>query len=366
MLDLSYHMPVSILYGEGAVRKHAALFREAGKKCMIVTGRQSAKACGALDDVQAALEEAGVESILFDGVEPNPLLSTCKRAGDLAREWGAQFIIGIGGGSPLDAAKAVSVFASQPLEAEALYQGGHAHLPFFLVGTTAGTGSEVTPYSILTVDRTGRKQSVGGLFAAACFCDWRYTASLPWPVTAATALDALSHCIEGYFCTRADTLSDLFALEGARLVLEVLTGLGGEKPLSDKDRQKLYAASIYGGLTITRTGTSFCHAMGYFLTEQHQTAHGTACAVFLPAYLRRGFECETRKADRLAAETDFTLGELCSIVESFTDFSPFPLSEAEREALCRRWTESGKFATAPGGFAAQDALELLDALFPER
>lgn len=365
MLNLTYHMPVSIVYEEDAVRKHASLFREAGRKCMIVTGRSSARACGALDDVQAALSEAGTESILFDEVEPNPMLSTCKRAGDLARENGVEFIIGIGGGSPLDAAKAISVFAAQPMEAEELYDGAHPHLPFFLIGTTAGTGSEVTPYAVLTVDRTGQKQSVRGLFAEACFCDWRYTASMPYATTIATALDALSHCVEGYFCTRADTLSDLFAVQGIHLVLEVLTGLGTGQSLTDKQRKKLYAASIYGGLTITKTGTSFCHAMGYFLTEQHQVAHGTACAVFLPEYLRRGFECETKKADRLSAETDFTLGEMCSIIESFTGFQPFPLSREERDSLRQRWSSASKFATAPGDFSAGDAMELLDSLFPE-
>ncbi|SCH07985.1 Aldehyde-alcohol dehydrogenase [uncultured Ruminococcus sp.] len=367
MLDLTYHMPTNIIYGTGCIQKNASLFPAFGKKCLIVTGKNSAKASGALDDVLQALALGQIESIIFDEVEQNPLLSTCKRAGDLARENKVDFIIGIGGGSPLDATKAISIFAKYDLRAEEAYNQDHSkdHVPFFLVGTTAGTGSEVTPYAVITVDRDGRKRSLKGLFAEACFCDYRYTLSLNYAFSVSTALDALSHCIEGYFCNRADTMSDLFAVQGIQLILDVFTNLSPDQTFTEKQRQKLYAASIYGGLVITKTGTSFCHSMGYFLTEDHHVPHGIACAVYLPDYLRRGFDFETKKADLLTYEIDYTLSEICNIIENMTDYTPVALSEAEREELCERWTADNKFGSAPGDFTPADAMELVDRIFPK-
>lgn len=367
MLDLSYYMPVRMIYGEDCVQGNQEVFAPFGKTCMLVTGRHSAKASGAFDDVAGALKQNGIDFILFDEVEPNPLLSTCKRAGDIARENHVDFIIGIGGGSPLDAAKAVSVFAANDIENPSdIYDNTYPHLPFFLVGTTAGTGSEVTPYSVLIVDEENRKKTVRGLFAEACFCDYRYTESLNYDVTISTALDALSHCIEGYFVSTAGTLSDQFAIAGIKLILEVLTDAPLNGVFSQKQRQKLYAASLYGGLTITKTGTSFCHSLGYFLTEDYGVAHGVACAVFLPAYLKRGFESLTKKADKLMYELDFTLSELCSLIENFTEFTPFALNQEQREDLVTRWKrDEQKFRTAPGEFTLEDARVLLDILFPE-
>ena len=366
MLDLTYYMPTKMIYGPDCVKKNAALFPAYGKKCMIVSGKHSAKASGALDDVLAALKKYDIEWIQFDEVEQNPLLSTCKRAGDLARKESVDFIIGIGGGSPLDATKAVSVFAKHDIQDEEIYSRSYQndHLPFLLIGTTAGTGSEVTPYAVITVDRDGRKKSVKDLFAEISFCDYRYTCSLSYDVTVATALDALSHCVEGYFCSKADTLSDLFAIQGIQLIFDVLTNAVSDGSFTDKQKQKLYAASIYGGLVITKTGTSFCHSMGYFLTEEYQVAHGIACAVFMPEYLHRGFDYETKKADRLTYETDYTLGEMCSIIESFTDFQPFALPEAKRNALYELWKAADKFGSAPGEFTIEDAMEVLDRIFP--
>ncbi|MGI5960121.1 MAG: iron-containing alcohol dehydrogenase family protein [Massiliimalia sp.] len=369
MLDLSYYMPTRIFYGEGCVAAHKEYFAALGKRCLIVTGKHSAKASGALDDVTKALDDEGITYEIFDQIPQNPLLSVCKAGGDAARQMGAEFIVGIGGGSPLDASKAVSVFASNEMAPEQIFDGNYSNapLPLILVGTTAGTGSEVTPYAVLSVDTQGetvpRKRSVRGLFANACFCDYRYTMTLDYGFTIATALDALSHCIEGYFSKKANTISDEFAKKGAKLIVDVFQDLSGDGTFTRKQREKLYAASIYGGLTITQTGTCYCHAMGYFLTEDYHIPHGIACAVYLPSYLQRGCEVDAQKADALLFELEEPVSSLCSMIENVADFKPLHLTQDEKNALCERWTAVNKFATSPGEFTVDDAMDLVEDLF---
>lgn len=369
MFDLSYCMPTKVFYGEHCVSKNASYFAELGNKCLLVTGKHSAKASGALEDVENALQKAGVAYEIFDEIAQNPLLSVCQKAAEQARKMQADFIVGVGGGSPLDAAKAIGVLAANEIEPIRLFDGDYAHtpLPCVLIGTTAGTGSEVTPYSVLTVDTEDngvpRKRSVAGLFAKACFCDYRYTRSLPYETTLATALDALAHCIEGYFSKRANSLSDLFAKTGARLIADVLFDLPADGCLSDKQRDKLYAASIYGGLTIAKTGTGFCHTMGYFLTEEYGVAHGTACAVFLPSYLEIGCDAEYKKANALLAELDCSVSELSSVIQNLTHRKPLHLTQTQKNDLQKRWEGNKNFANSPGIFAVEDAMDIIEDLF---
>ena len=159
-MKFNFYMPARVISGKGAVRANSAVFGKLGRQCLIVTGGASAKKCGALDDCVFALEQANVRYEIFSGIEPNPQTCTCFKAGALARETGAQFIVGIGGGSPMDAAKAVAVYAANPdMEELAIYTRSipAKALPVVLIGTTAGTGSEVTGVSVLTNSVTGNK-----------------------------------------------------------------------------------------------------------------------------------------------------------------------------------------------------------------
>jgi hypothetical protein len=151
----------------------------------LVTGGNSARASGALADAIRALDAQGIGYAVFDGIGPNPLISACHRAGETARDCGAEFLIGIGGGSPLDATKAVAIYAANAdLTAEAIYKREYEHppLPVVLIGTTAGTGSEVTSVAVLTDDASGRKKSILGpdCYASLVFADPEYTHSVPY------------------------------------------------------------------------------------------------------------------------------------------------------------------------------------------
>ena len=147
------YMPVRCIVGRGCVEQSGGIFASAGKRCLIVTGRSSARLSGALGDAEKALQGAGISYEIFDGIGANPLVSACCAAGKRARDIGAEFILGIGGGSVLDASKAIAIYAADPsLAPMDIYKREYSGtpLPVLLIGTTAGTGSEVTGVAVLT------------------------------------------------------------------------------------------------------------------------------------------------------------------------------------------------------------------------
>lgn len=289
-MPIDLMMPVHLITGAECIGKNAKALAGLGKRCLIVTGHSGAKRSGALDAVTQALDAGGIEHAVYSGVAPNPTVESCLAAGRMAAEFGADFVVGIGGGSALDAAKAAGAAAANPdMDESGLYSRvwQNAPKPVVLVGTTSGTGSEVTQVAVLT-DSSGRKHSIHDprLYAAISFGDARFTMSAPPRVTATTGIDALAHCVESYFSRKADELSRLFAVEGIRLFLKNAAetqGFAGE--LSYARREALYTASIMGGLAINTTGTVFPHTMGYLLTERFGIPHGFASAAFMPALL---------------------------------------------------------------------------------
>jgi len=145
-MEFNFFMPVKLLSGMDAVIKNGDIFSEAGKKCLIVTGGSSAKKSGALSDAESTLEKCGIQYSIFNEITANPSAEVCHKGGAAANSFGADFVLGIGGGSALDAAKAIAFFAANPsFESEDIYSYTECNSPFplFLIGTSAGTGSEV-------------------------------------------------------------------------------------------------------------------------------------------------------------------------------------------------------------------------------
>ncbi len=291
----TYFMPTKIYAGENAL-KNSADALVLGKKAMIVTGRGSGKKSGALDDVLAVFEEKGIEALVYDKIENNPTIETCAEGGAAAREFGADFLVGIGGGSPLDAAKAIAVYAvNEPVEGTDfelfdIFKGNFKNkpLPMAAIPTTAGTGSEVTPYSILTLHTIKNKQSFSSpdVFYKVAFLDGRYTVGLPLQIARNTAVDAMSHLLEGFTDKKSSPGSDYIALEGLRVIGRHLDALR-TGTLSVSDCLELLWASTLGGMVISQTGTTIVHSMGYPLTYYKDIPHGLANGLLLPEYLRR-------------------------------------------------------------------------------
>lgn len=306
MQPFSFFMPTEVRHGNGIIRAEKEVFRRFGRRALLVTGARSAEASGALKDVVDSLEALGMEHAIFDKVEPNPSLANVEAGGARAREFQPDFILAIGGGSPMDAAKAIAVLAVNDMRAEQLYDGNFAvtPLPIVAIPTTAGTGSEVTPYSVLTLPDEETKKGFGqpSLFPKVAFLDPVYCQSLSRAVTIDTAVDALSHLVEGYLSRRANAASDMLAEEGMRLWGTVLASLrNATQELTLEERDVLLVASTLGGMTISHTGTAFVHSLGYPLTFYHDIPHGQANGLLLPGFLRHGQSVLPKRVETILA-----------------------------------------------------------------
>lgn len=363
----NFYMPVNILSGNNVLAENKNIFTCLGKKCLIVTGKTSAIKSGALQDVTSIFDELYIEYEVFDKITENPLTVDCCNAGKMARDIQADFIVGIGGGSPLDAAKAVCVYATnEHIIDDDIYTAKveSSPLPLVLIGTTSGTGSEVSGVSVLT-RKDGRKQSIGGknYYAKYVFADSRYTFSMPFGVTVSTALDALCHSIESMFSPRADFLSKEFSLMSAKMIYPILQKMCETKELpNDNERNILYFASLYAGFALNKGGTGFPHGMGYALTEDFGVPHGLACAVFLPQYLKEAEKADEKLYKTLleAMNTDFD--SLNSIFTKFCSFD-FTVSDEQIANYVERWANLKNFKNSPTDFNNRNAGELVKKLF---
>ena len=364
-MDLNSYMPVKLVTGAGCVEKSAKELAKLGNVCLIVTGKSSAKKCGALQDVTDTLDRNGQKWLVFDQIGQNPKLTDCMDAAACAIGAGAEFIVGIGGGSALDAAKCIAVLVANPgLTQAQLYGFDWANKPLktVAVGTTAGTGSEVTKVSVITTP-DGRKKSFHHeqIFPVLALGDPTYTMSLSPMVTRATAVDALAHCAESFFSRAANHISRMYAVEGIRLLLPVFRMMAetGCDELDYNIREQLYCASIYGGLAINVTGTCFPHTMGYLLTENYGIPHGTACAVFQKDF----FLYNKAVVPELAAEYLARIGcseeEYLTLLEKLTPPCEVQMEEELIAAAHSRWINNGSIAKCQGEFTASMADDVL-------
>ncbi|MCR5041125.1 MAG: iron-containing alcohol dehydrogenase [Clostridia bacterium] len=365
-MNYDYYLPTKVISGRGAVKDNYALFKNYGRKCLIVTGAHGAES-QAFSDVKAALVQNKIEFEVYSKIRPNPETTVCCRAGAKARDMGASFIVGIGGGSSLDAAKAVSIYAHRNwLRDDEIYsrQNSADHLPVILVGTTAGTGSEVTGVSVLT-DRLGHKRGVHGpdCYATVSFCDYSYTETCPMPLTITCALDAFAHSAEGFLCSDGNDLTDLFALRAFSLLMPELKKLSQGSYPSSSSREFLYAGSIYAGLVINKAGTGFPHRLSYILTEDYGIPHGAACTAFFPLLLERAQQTGPDRVDRLLRSCKTDKQELLSLIASLTGDLP-QIDQAAAENYRPRFEgEIANFNRSPGGFSASDAVNALSTLW---
>ena len=282
-----FYMPVKIYEEPGCVWNHREELAALGSKALIVTGRGSAKKNGSLDDVMHTLEAEGRPFVLFDEVEENPSVETVTRAASLAN--GADFVIGIGGGSPMDAAKAIAYMLKHPGQDPVSMYDRHADgsaVPVAAVPTTCGTGSEATAVAVLTRHDLQTKQSiVHKVFPALSLVDGKYLKTAPLPVIRDTAVDALAHLWESWLNTKATDYSRMFVQSGLEVWRRSLPVLRGEKDAEKQDLRNLMNAATFGGMAIAHTGTSIPHALSYEVTYHLGVKHGRAVGMFQAGYM---------------------------------------------------------------------------------
>jgi len=284
-------------------------------------------------------------------------------AGKQGNSFGADFVIGIGGGSAMDAAKAVAVFVSNPDINEAEFydkKWAVAPCPIALVGTTAGTGSEVTDVSVLT-DSKKKKHSIHDprMYARVSFGDPAYTMSLPIEFTLSTGIDVLAHCTESYFCKKANEISRGCAIRGIRLLKNALNSAADGKELSVEEREELYNASVIGGLAICVTGTAFPHNVGYYLTETYRVPHGTACATFIPELMAHVKTVDPKYTEEFYKGIEMTEDEFIALVVKCLPKSEIKMTEAEIDTALPRWENNGSVNNTLGTVTTKDIREIL-------
>jgi alcohol dehydrogenase class IV len=359
------YMPVKCICGKNAVINNSALLSTLGKRCLVLTGGSGAAKSGALADAQTALENENIEYSVFNKIGENPLISVCREAGEAAREADAEFILGIGGGSVLDAAKAVAIYAANAdLEAADIYKRKYSNgpLPVALIGTTAGTGSEVTAVSVLTNGETGIKKSIKGddCYAKIAYCDPAYTYSLPYKSTVSTALDAFAHAVEGYFAPACNPAIELWAEKCIPMIYQSLKALSQGEEITPQIRENLFYGSIYAGLVINTCGTGFPHPLGYVLTENYGVPHGMACAAFFAPDIDRCAEFASGKTAKFVSLTE-EIEAVKAVVASLTDLDGVHIGEENAKKYALRWQSviPGNFTASPGGLTQEEAARIL-------
>jgi alcohol dehydrogenase class IV len=258
------------------------------KKLMIATD-DVLVSIGLLDKIKARLEELNIEYVIYDGIRPDPTFDQVQKGLEVLKDNNCEAILAVGGGSPIDASKAIAAGATndKPLEKLAgMFKVFKAPLPLFAIPTTAGTGSEVTIASVVSDSKTHKKALIldPKLVPMMAALDGSLMLGLPAAVTAATGMDALTHAIESYISTNASNETDAYGLAATRLIMENL-----ETAVKDgsnlEARQNMAMASYYAGLAFTKAGVGYVHAIAHNFGANYSTPHGLANSIVLPHIL---------------------------------------------------------------------------------
>lgn len=292
----NYVWPGQTHFGFGAAELAGQQAKALRATAAFIITDPGCRTAGLLEPVLASLREAGIGATVFDQIPGNPTITAVDAAAAAFRDSGADLIIGLGGGSALDAAKGVREQAGGPAEASiadyALMLGELARPvpdvrdmpPMIAIPTTAGTGAEVTPWAVLTDEATKLKKGVGGpsLLPTVALIDPEMTMTLPPFLTAATGMDALSHCIEAFVSTNTAPV----ALNP--LILHGITLLGRSLPIAVHEpgnrtaRYEVMMGAMLGGIAISSRWLGACHSLAHQLSGFANVHHGHACAIMLP------------------------------------------------------------------------------------
>lgn len=287
-----WSFPTRILYGVGSVGRLADEMKKLrAHKALLVTDKGVATA-GLIEPIVEALAAEGLEATVFDDVSSNPLETEVLAAKDAYQQAGADLVLAVGGGSPLDVGKLVRLAVTHPLPL-AQYDdaiGGservvHPLPPMIAVPTTAGTGSEVGRSGVVTLQATNKKTVIfaPSLMPNVAILDPKLTVSLPPRATAATGMDALTHCIEAYCALGDHPMADAIALKGITLVARNLeTAVHDGKDL--QARGAMLKAAMMGAVAFQK-GLGACHSLAHPLSAEYGLHHGLANALCLPAVL---------------------------------------------------------------------------------
>lgn len=306
MSGFEYFQPTRIFFGAGAFEGLGKVSSEIGAdRILLVCGGSSMRKRGFLDEALNLLSPAETE--VFEGVEQDPCTETVDRIADACR--GCQLVVGLGGGSVLDAAKAAAAAAASNGETRDFIGAGKkisASKPFIAVPSTAGTGSEVTRASVITDNKAGVKKTLRSplMFPYAAVVDPMLTMSCPPNLTAAAGVDALSHAIESYTSRLANPVSESFSIKAAKLIIQNLPQ-AFEDGSCLRARENMSIGSLAAGLALNAASSGVAHRIAHAVGGRFHAPHGIILAQLLPHVMEYNMaECKA-KMDELARETGF-------------------------------------------------------------
>jgi len=302
MDPFQYHQPTEIRFGRGKVEDTGEATACLGRRALLVTTPAVAELEPVYAKVVASLEAAGVAVAHFDGVMPNPTTEVVSAGSEMAREHGADVVVGLGGGSSMDTAKAIAVEATHEGSCwDRLWfrdvQPTEATLPVVAVTTTSGTGSHVTQVSVVTSTLERCKSALYHplLFPKVAIVDPDLMATLPPNITAPTGFDAFTHAFEAYIHAGTSPYVEILAREAIRLVARHLA-VAVRDGANAEARDGLAWADTLAGLCIANAGVTLPHGMGMAIGGMYpHVAHGEALAVLYPAFVRYTWEAAVPK-----------------------------------------------------------------------
>jgi alcohol dehydrogenase class IV len=299
----NFSLPTEIIYGWGAFDSLAEVLQKKGHKniLLVTTGLRKA---GIMPGLKQQLSDAGIKYEFFTDVEPDPSIETVEKGVAVLKEQGATAIVAIGGGSSIDAAKMISIIATnggKVNDYEGLGKIKKPGLPLVAIPTTAGSGSEVTTFAVITDKEREFKMAIGGpeVAPSIAIVDPKLTVTVPAGLTASTGMDALTHALESYVSRTANFLTEAWSLEAIRLVGEYLRRavLVGDDP---EARDGMMLASLLGGACFSNARLGNVHAMAHPLGGIFHIPHGMANAVLLPYVIKYNALATPHKFVRVA------------------------------------------------------------------
>lgn len=298
MTDFEYYLPIKLVFGRGKASLAGKVTKPFGKKALVVTGRSSAKKTGLLDRITESLALEGIDSAVFDRVEQNPLTTTVAEGVRFLADNRCDVVLGLGGGSAMDAAKGIAFSALNPggISDYIFGKPGNGALPIVLITTTAGTGSEGDSLAVLTDPATKNKKSLRSpcIYPKASIVDPELMSTLPPPIIAATGIDALCHLIEAYMARRSNPVTAMMAVRGMQLISSSLPEVY-DNPRNIDAWDNVALASTFGGMVIDGSGVTLPHALEHPVSGLLDAVHGLGLAALMPAILQASCQAAPKK-----------------------------------------------------------------------
>ncbi|MFP4056712.1 MAG: iron-containing alcohol dehydrogenase family protein [Candidatus Brocadiia bacterium] len=359
-----------IVSGSGTIESLGERAAGLGRKVLLVTGRSAMRRTGTADRALSLLRAAGIEAAVFDQVEHDPDVSTIEAGRARCREESCGLVIGLGGGSAMDAAKAIAGLAKEPGAVAEYHQGrdiAQRALPIVAVPTTSGTGSEVTKVAVLSDRSRGIKKSIRAdtMWPAVALVDPELTVSCPPGVTAASGADALVQAIESYTSLHATPLTEALSFDAARRLLRWLEVAYRDGTHREAREQCAYA-SMMAGMALANARLGAVHGIAHPLGARTGLAHGVACALLMPHVMRLNRHHVGGKYDRLseAAGADIVdrferMNERLGLAEAQTGLGIQPDDIPD---LVAQSMPSGSLKANPKKMTEEDVATVLKAL----